>query len=374
MFECITCPLNSVGQYPDCVCGDDDGAVYNSNNNLCEKCEGGSTGIFPDCTCPDGGTYDTYNYICVTPSDDVPNVECTKSEEDENNENYGTGYCLGCPFGSNGTYPNCVCDGESVYNKTINNCVQCPFTSVGIYPNCICNGNGTYNATSNWCNECPFDSDGIYPDCICQSPDTSYIMDLNWCSPELACPSDSTGEHPDCVCEQPSLYVQESNLCVSCPENSTGVYPNCECSNGFFSKTHSSCIECPADSIGLYPDCKCDNEKMLFSAYINQCYIECPDNSPEIHPNCRCYGDYFYDINEFGCRSNIGVECPQNSIGIGPDCLCIRRNEKFNSYYWDCVAQGTGFAVLTSYCPDGNGKWPQCEASIERNTLLSLIG
>lgn len=382
LFECITCPVGSGGQYPDCSCGEN-GGIYNIFNNLCEKCEDRSSGIFPNCLCSDDATYDTYVNRCVPSSNsELPTYECNSYKaqtSDDYGENGSSGLinpdnnCLRCPFGSDGIYPNCVCEGNSTYDNSSNVCNQCPFSSVGIYPNCVCDGRGSYNESSNFCNECPFESDGVYPNCTCENNGT-YVMDSNWC---YACPTDSTGEYPNCFCVSPFLYVNEGNLCVSCPENSSGIYPECRCKNGFFSKTHSTCIECPINSSGVYPDCKCQDKNVLFSAYINQCYIECTDDSSGIHPNCQCDGEYFYDVNNFTCKSNTGRICPRDSIGIGPDCLCMRKNNKFNSVLWNCIdpaASFGGFSGPSTSCPDNGGKWPQCEASIERNTLLSLIG
>lgn len=361
-FECVTCPLGSTGQYPDCDCGEDS-AMYNSYDNSCDKCENESFGIYPNCSCSDGNFYDSYVRGCVLPYSEQPIYELV----DHNNmvDKYGLD---GENAGENNDY--------TTMSTSFNNYVpQCPYESIGVYPKCVCEGNSTYREFENLCIQCPLNSLGVYPNCICETNGT-YIIDQNFC---YTCPSDSTGEYPNCSCTHPFQYVMDGNICFGCPANRSGIYPNCECKNGFFSKVLNRCIECPENSIGFYPDCKCKDQGFIFSAFINMCYIMCPDNSSGIHPHCNCDGEQFYD--EFMCKSNVGRKCPVDSIGIGPDCLCMREKFVFDSFYWSCmqagvviVAGGGGGFKGSAACPDNSGKWPQCDASIERNTLISLIG
>lgn len=128
--------------------------------------------------------------------------------------------------------------------------------------------------------------------------------------------------------------------------------------------------------LGVYPDCECSQNEFIFSAYINQCYIECPEDSDGIHPYCRCNErEFYYHLEEKVCKINIGRQCPKESIGIGPDCLCIRNDYIFDRYKWGCYNVKSTFAhPAVSNCPDSSQKWPQCDVSIDRNALLSLVG
>lgn len=125
--------------------------------------------------------------------------------------------------------------------------------------------------------------------------------------------------------------------------------------------------------------------------------MECPENSKGIHPKCSCKeSDSYYNETEKICKSNIGRTCPKdaigknqeltnkwtktkwwkypNEIGVGPDCLCVRPNYAFIENKWKCVTDKVHYHYpATAECP-GEEKWPQCEISIERNALLSLVG
>lgn len=129
---------------------------------------------------------------------------------------------------------------------------------------------------------------------------------------------------------------------------------------------------------GFYPNCECIDKDYTFSAYINECYIECPDDAEDIHPQCRCYDpNFYYDKIDRICKSNIGRKCPQFSIGIGPECLCIEVRYKFDLSSWLCYDETNRISqtiIPIAQCPDAIKKWPQCDDSIQRNALLSLVG
>lgn len=188
----------------------------------------------------------------------------------------------------------------------------------------------------------------------------------------------STGIYPNCKCIEESFeYDEEKNFCFECPANvSKGTYPDCECENGLYGIPNGQCITCPVNSTGVYPNCECSDEEYIFSAYINNCYIECPEDAQDIHPYCRCNEhDYHYDKEQRVCKSNVGRKCPKLSIGIGPDCLCMRKSHKFNPSWWECNSdQAVYVQSFASGCPDHSQKWPQCDVSIHRNALLSLVG
>lgn len=129
--------------------------------------------------------------------------------------------------------------------------------------------------------------------------------------------------------------------------------------------------------LGIYPDCECMNEGHIFSAYINQCYIPCPGDSTGKHPYCRCdKSDFYYDENEGVCKSNVGRKCPKFSIGTGPNCLCTKTASIFNIYFWECQHPRPTIksSIESTNCPDSSQKWPQCDVSIHRNALFSLVG
>lgn len=63
-----------------------------------------------------------------------------------------------CPENSTGNYPDCICEGDLIFNKETNTCGKCPDISKGIYPYCIC-PKGIYN--NFVCNECPANSTGL---------------------------------------------------------------------------------------------------------------------------------------------------------------------------------------------------------------------
>lgn len=208
----------------------------------------------------------------------------------------------------------------------------------------------------------------------------------------------SKGRYPNCTCQEPLQYDNKTNECKECPE--TGIYPDCNCKNGLFSIRNGRCFECPITStgisyhiscttwsmrysliwfpsiLGVYPECECEQDEHIFSAYINECYIECPEDANGLHPTCRCNEpSFYYDVKERECTTNEGRSCPKESIGVGPDCLCMRENYIFNAYHWRCYNKKATFAQSpTSNCPDSSQKWPQCDVSIDRNALLSLIG
>lgn len=127
---------------------------------------------------------------------------------------------------------------------------------------------------------------------------------------------------------------------------------------------------------GIYPDCECEAEGHVFSAYINQCYIACPENAIGLHPDCRCDDrELYYDQDEFICKSLIGRKCPDDSIGVGPLCLCVRKNYIFSKYLWGCYYEKGAFSIPSyNECSGSNQRWPQCEESIDKNALLSLVG
>lgn len=293
-----------------------------------------SVGIYPNCTCSNDAFYHFSSKQCKVPYGCAENKDKDNYESDTEPD-YD---CIHCPLDSTGVYPNCICE-EGMYNEEGNYCLKCSWGSVGVYPNCTCEANGTYIS------------------------DTCYI-----------CPEDSIGQYPNCNCSHPFQYLKDDNVCVQCPENSSGIYPKCRCSNNrFFSRFHKACIECPLNATGFYPNCKCSEEGHKFSAFINECYIACPEDSIGKHPQCNCQYEHYYDVNDFVCKSNTGRKCSLDSIGVGPDCLCILEEHNFNSYYWSCCSAGY-FSTASNPCPDNSGKCPQCETSIERNTLLSLIG
>lgn len=128
--------------------------------------------------------------------------------------------------------------------------------------------------------------------------------------------------------------------------------------------------------IGVYPKCECNDEK-IFSAYINECYIECGGNSTGLHPDCTCDNeeDFYYDADLKSCESIIGRPCPEDSIGIGPDCLCVNEKHVFILSLWECDYEylGSIYSPETN-CPNRAQKWPQCEVSIDRKVLITLIG
>lgn len=130
--------------------------------------------------------------------------------------------------------------------------------------------------------------------------------------------------------------------------------------------------------LGRYPNCTCTGQEAgyTFSSYINKCYIECPEDAEDIHPYCRCNERfYYYNIESKFCETIEDRKCPAASIGIGPDCLCIKKDYVFNKLLWECYHKFATFAFPSvSNCPDSTQKWPQCDVSIDRNTLLSLIG
>lgn len=127
--------------------------------------------------------------------------------------------------------------------------------------------------------------------------------------------------------------------------------------------------------LGIYPDCECTNEEHIFSAYINECYVPCPEDSTGKHPYCRCdQFDFYYDENERVCKSNLERKCPKFAIGTGPDCLCTKKDYIFNTYFWQCQYRYAAYGAVSANCPDSSQKWPQCDVSIHRNALLSLVG
>lgn len=341
-LECITCPEDSTGQYPDCICNDHN-TGHDKHTNSCKKCKYGFNGIFPNCTCPDGVTYEEFRDLCVP--------GCVWANN--GNGSMDGDYCMMCPglpydlFISTGNYPNCTCkSSNSVYDELSNRCDECPPDSTGIYPNCSCKYDGTYDKMRNVCLTCnPADSTGVYPKCICRDPASTYIIHLD--------------------------------ECYACPRGSIGRYPNCKCNNGFYIEELNHCIECPTDASGVYPHCQCFDANLIFSAYINRCYHQCPDNSSGIHPDCQCEIGYHYDVDDKACRNNTGAMCPPGTNGIGPDCSCMDEYEIFDSLSWGCVGEysetsGVGFPM---FCPDGNGKWPQCGTSIDFHCVLqSCVG
>lgn len=64
-------------------------------------------------------------------------------------------YCMECPYGSTGIFPNCSCSDGGSFNG--NFCDDCPWNSHGKYGECICDGNATYIKEDNICYECPED-------------------------------------------------------------------------------------------------------------------------------------------------------------------------------------------------------------------------
>lgn len=68
--EDISCPSNSKGKHPKCVCNND--KPYDSVNRICaitltfkEECPIGSEGTYPHCVCTHGKVYDAIKDACI---------------------------------------------------------------------------------------------------------------------------------------------------------------------------------------------------------------------------------------------------------------------------------------------------------------------
>lgn len=115
---------------------------------------------------------------------------------------------------------------------------------------------------------------------------------------------------------------------------------------------------------GKYPNCTCRERNHLFSAYINQCYPDCFEPSKTLleFDMTKCAERYGY----------AGRPCPPNSIGISPDCKCFG-GKTFVPYGWGCFDISV-FAFGIQNCQNREQKFPQCEVSIDRKVLITLIG
>lgn len=67
-----------------------------------------------------------------------------------------------------------------------------------------------------------------------------------------------------------------------------------------------------------------------------------------------------------------GRLCPPDSFGVSPDCKCFS-DKTFVPYGWGCFETNI-FAFGVQKCPDKEQKFPQCEVSIDRKVLITLIG
>lgn len=172
-----------------------------------------------------------------------------------------------------------------------------------------------------------------------------------------------------------------------CPANTTGSPPECLCAEGkaegLFNAYKNRCEICRTGTSGTYPECICEDKELEFSAYLatldykNGCYAPCPENSVGIHPQCKC--DEFhlgYLESERKCHIR---ECPERSTGISPNCVC-KENYIFYTAYWECIYQRPGsrppvfLPPVDLYCPERNGKYPQCAVLIGIGVVKSLIG
>lgn len=308
-------------------------------------------------------------------------IEC-KNGEEYNAKSNTCQQRLQCPSDvSTGMYPNCTCVNKNFdFNSHLNICFRvCPANSTGYWPQCICDVDGnSFNKKQFKCIPCPSDSAGIPPKCSCGGQLNIYNERDNKCGKDdepnsyVKCPSDSDGEHPNCTCYNDGVYNKSINRCNNeCPLGSIGEYPNCNCTNGslgdFYFIEFNLCedIWCK-DSTGVYPNCKCKKTNQVFSAYLNLCYTPCTENKIfGKFPQCICKPNYYYDVKERLCKSNVGRKCPDNSIGAGPDCLCIIEGEQFFDFpttVWKC-SKLPPKTSSPSICPDG-GMYPQCDGFI----------
>lgn len=83
----------------------------------------------------------------------------------------------------------------------------------------------------------------------------------------------------------------------------------------------------------------------------------------------------YYDVDLKKCQSIVGRACPENSVGIGPDCLCMNEKHVLIMSLWECDFEYLGMPFINdSECSDTSQRWPQCDVSIDRNVLITLIG
>jgi len=188
--------------------------IPQSNNN-CSNYSGTNGGIYPSCTCVE------------------PNQVFSAS----------AGGCIDlqqgatCPSNATGTYPNCYCPSNYLYDLQSNTCKPCtPCPSNSLTPNqcntggCQCSANYIYDSTNNKCipPTCPENNGSVYPNCQCTECYLTYNNSSNQCVPKYnACPSGATGTPPNCQCSS-GTYDACNNVCTTSNtnNNNTNTNPN----------------------------------------------------------------------------------------------------------------------------------------------------
>jgi len=284
--EVTTCPENTTGTYPNCICPEGTGTYPNcacpegSPGEFPEcGCMAGTNGIFPDCGCGDGeGTYPN----CICPAESIgtfPNCSCGEGIE-------GTYPNCSCPDGQ-GTYPNCTCgDGEG----TFPNCT-CG-DAEGSFPDCSCPVNqGTFpNCTCG-------DGEGTFPNCNCGDAEGSF--------PDCSCGIDYAGTFPSCSCLAGTVGTYPN---CSCPVNQ-GTYPNCDCGTG--TGTFPNC-SCQSGYTGTFPNCTL--------AVCVPTYVGYTTTNPVPSNLITCpTGAWYYQFTGWGSPSGSGAvyACSNNLSSVG---------------------------------------------------------
>ena len=99
------CPTGTHGEYPTCICDDED-KYFEVDENKCveiDKCPNGSHGTYPYCVCDDENKYF-----------EVDKNQCIEYETETE-----------CPAEAPGVYPDCVCDDDNKqYDRKQNKCVS----------------------------------------------------------------------------------------------------------------------------------------------------------------------------------------------------------------------------------------------------------
>jgi hypothetical protein len=181
--EKMTCPANSVGEYPDCRCPTGFAGRPPNCREIAvrEACKAGMERIDGECQCPRGMRL--LDGKCRTPS--------AASEKT-------------CGVNEVGIYPDCHCLQGFTWSERP--CAEgpetCPADSVGDYPDCRCK-RGTIGTPGNCVRmivpkKCAADSVGFYPNCRCKRGTVGVPGNCRRISKSKRCPAGFRGTPPRC--------------------------------------------------------------------------------------------------------------------------------------------------------------------------------
>lgn len=140
-----------------------------------------------------------------------------------------------------------VYDGGRAENRREKGSVdQCPASTSGSPPECFCDtiyGVGLYNAWAHQCQICKPGTKGTFPNCVCDDNSLKFsaflavlddsVQNNNGCYDP--CPEGIVGIHPECECGNNEYYDVSERKCsyVDCPEGTTGTPPKCVCPENY---------------------------------------------------------------------------------------------------------------------------------------------